>query len=267
MSQRTVSGLTLEDYQEIMDSIADKSYSLQQKLRQLISQLCQYAAIRKIENVNYAPFLILDGYRSESREIFSDEEIARLYFYANSGQTLSRDAAITLILIFTGLRPEELFEIKKEDINFEHLYFVAKGSKTAAGRDRLIPIVSVILPYIRNFWMLNRDSPYLITSVQGCRIDLHNWRHRKFLPLMQELGINKPDAPKRIVPYCTRHTYASLADRAGVDHETLAKLIGHTSYKLTKEVYIHERLDQFTRETDKVAALVAAFLAGSKPAA
>lgn len=64
LADKPVVSLTLEDYQAVMDSIAEYSFSKQQKLRQLISQLCQYAQIRKIDTSNYAPFLILDGYRT-----------------------------------------------------------------------------------------------------------------------------------------------------------------------------------------------------------
>lgn len=114
LADKPVVSLTLEDYQAVMDSIAEYSFSKQQKLRQLISQLCQYAQIRKIDTSNYAPFLILDGYRSKSRLILSDEEINRLFFYAVSAKGKYWEAAqITLILVLTGMRPEELFEVKK----------------------------------------------------------------------------------------------------------------------------------------------------------
>ena len=73
---------------------------------------------------------------------------------------------------------------------------------------------------------------------------------------MQELGINHADDPRRIVPYCCRHTYASLADRAGVDKDTIIKIVGHTSYKVTKRVYIHEKLPQLAAEVQKIDQLV-----------
>lgn len=164
LKDKPVSALMLEDYQAVMDSIADYSYSKQQKLRQLISQLCQYAQMRKIDTSNYAPFLIY--------------------------------------------------------LLFRH-----------------------------------PQCPFLITSPQGCRISLGNWRKRRFFPMMQELGINPVDNPHRIVPYCCRHTYASLAKRAGVDTGILAKMIGHADPKITEEVYIHETLDEMQSEVEKVNRL------------
>lgn len=251
-----VASLTLEDYQDVMDSISDYSLSKQQKLRQLISQLCQYAEIRKIDERNYAPFLVLDGYHSKSRVIFSDEEIARLYFYAQDSNNKYWDTAqIVLLLIFTGLRPEELFEVKKQNVDGINRVIRVEGSKTEAGRNRIIPILPVISGYITFCYFTHKNCPYLLTSPQGCRIHLGNWRKRRFYPLMRELGINTPDNPHRIVPYCTRHTYASLAKRAGVDVGILAKMIGHADPKTTEDHYIHETIAEMQCEASKVGQL------------
>ena len=256
LKDKPVSALMLEDYQAVMDSIADYSYSKQQKLRQLISQLCQYAQMRKIDTSNHAPFLILDGYKSKSRLILSDEEIKRLYFYAcNAEGKYWETAQITLILTLTGLRPEELFDLKKSDVNIAAGFLYTAGSKTEAGKNRTIPIAQAIAPFLIYLLFRHPQCPFLITSPQGCRISLGNWRKRRFFPMMQELGINPVDNPHRIVPYCCRHTYASLAKRAGVDTGILAKMIGHADPKITEEVYIHETLDEMQSEVEKVNRL------------
>lgn len=256
LKERPVSSIELEDYQMVMDSIADKSYSRQQKLKQLISQLCKFASIRHIPIPNYAEFLILEGYRSKSRLIFSDEEIRRLYFYAaSSGNRYWEAAQIVLLLIFTGLRPEEMFDVRKEQVDLAVGKIYSVGSKTQAGRDRCIPIAAPIEPFLFYWMMVHKNSPYLLTSPMGCRIHLTNWRDRKFYPLLRELGINSPDDPHRLVPYCCRHTYASLAKRAGVDAGILSKMIGHADPKLTEEVYTHEGLSEMKREVEKITQL------------
>lgn len=256
LKDRPIQSLTPEDYQEAMDSLSGRSKSLQSKLRILIGQLEGYAARRGHPCGGCAKELYLDGKRPKDREIFSDEEISRLFRYAQSGGKYDRDAWIVLILIFTGFRPEELFEVKKSETDLEYNYIFAAGSKTEAGHNRVIPILPLVRPYILTLSQLHRESPYLITTVTGCRINLSNWRSRRFFPLMRELGINPVDDPHRMVPYCCRHTYASLADRAGVEKEILIKMIGHASYQTTRRFYIHERLDRFQREADKINGLV-----------
>lgn len=256
LGQSQIQELTIQDYQIVVDLLKSKSLSLQQKLLQLIGQICKYAAANRIEVINPTPYLVLEGSKGESREIFSDEEISRLFLYAESGGALSNDAKIVLVLIFTGLRPEELFEVKTEDVELIDNCIYTLGSKTEAGRKRIVPLISQIMPFVLDFYSQKGSRDYLILSPKGCRVNLGNWRKRKFYPLMNELEINTPDDPHRLVPYSCRHTYASLADRAGVDREALIKLIGHTSYKFTKRVYIHEKLPQLAAEVQKIDQLV-----------
>lgn len=248
--------ITVHDYQAAMDKLTNKSRSLQNKLLLLIVQLCNYAAqVHRMDVVKPSPYLILDGIPSKSREIFSDEEISRLFFYANQSEKFSSTAREVLLLIFTGLRPEEFFAIQKADINLKERYIYSLGSKTEAGKERLIPLIAQVIPYATWFFHASKGD-YLFTSPRGHRVRLNNWRRRDFYPLMTHLGINPPDAPHRIVPYSCRHTYASLADRAAVDKDTLIKLIGHTSYKFTKKTYIHEKLPQLAAEVNKIESLV-----------
>ena len=140
--------ITVHDYQAAMDKLTRKSRSLQNKLLLLIGQLCNYATeVHRMEVVKPSSYLVLDGIESKSREIFSDEEISRLFFYANQNEKFSCTAREVLLLVFTGLRPEEFFSIQKEDISLEDCYIFSAGSKTGAGRNRLIPLISQVMPY------------------------------------------------------------------------------------------------------------------------
>lgn len=257
LQDRDIRTLGLADYQNAMDELRCYSLSLQQKLRQLISSLSNYAInIKKIEITNYAPYLILEGKRGESREIFSDEEILRLFFYAQKNEKWSRDAKIVLVLVFTGLRPNELFALKKTVVHFFQRYIETEGSKTEAGKNRIVTLPKVILPIMYSLYQEFPANEYLIGSPTGKKASLHNWRVRKFYPMMTELGINPPDNPTRIVPYSCRHTFASLSKRAGVDQDVLAKMIGHTDARLTERVYIHEKARDFLMQTSKVDELI-----------
>lgn len=257
LGQCAMSDIKINDYQLAMDALQNKSRSLQNKLLLLIGQLCKYAvAVHRIDVINPSPYLILDGVQAKSREIFSDEEISRLFLYAQANERFSCTAREVLILIFTGLRPEELFEVEKNDVNLQYHFLFTWGSKTDAGKERIIPLISQIMLYVFSFYFTRGQENYLITSPRGFRVRIDNWRKRQFYPLMKELRINHADNPRRLVPYCCRHTYASLADRAGVDKDTIIKIVGHTSYKFTKRTYIHEKLPQLQAETNKIDRLV-----------
>lgn len=81
LGQCAMSDIKINDYQLAMDALQNKSRSLQNKLLLLIGQLCKYAvAVHRIDVINPSPYLILDGVQAKSREIFSDEEISRLFY-------------------------------------------------------------------------------------------------------------------------------------------------------------------------------------------
>ena len=80
LGQYAMSDIKISDYQLAMDALQNKSRSLQNKLLLLIGQLCKYAvAVHRMDVINPSPYLILDGVHSKSREIFSDEDISRLF--------------------------------------------------------------------------------------------------------------------------------------------------------------------------------------------
>lgn len=254
---RPITSIEFIEYQRVLDSIGYQSRSSQCKLRGLINQLTNYAIVIKgIPSLrNYTPYFSLDGYQPEGREIFTDNEISRLYLYAQQNQAYSRDAMITLTLIFTGLRPSELFAVKKTDINIKNMYMVAPGSKTQAGRTRLIPFIPQIQKFIYYFYCENSSCPYLIASPKGYQTRLDNWRSLHFYPLLRELGICTPDNLHRISPHYCRHTYASLAKRSGIDEGILIKMIGHVSFSTTEQIYIHEQLPEYQTEMQKLGML------------
>lgn len=58
-----------------------------------------------------------------------------------------------LILIYTGMRVGELLDIKIENVHLEEKY-MRGGSKTEAGKDRVIPLHNRILPLVKNGMMM-----------------------------------------------------------------------------------------------------------------
>lgn len=255
--------LYTEHYQRVLnDNYANASRSSQEKYQQLCGQLCKFAMAHNLINVNYAQFLILNGYVGERREIFDDEKILRLVNYAESKLNNDwRTARIILCLIFSGYRPEEFFSLKRENVFPKEGYMIA-GSKTAAGKNRMVPIARVVKKYILEWYLSTSAGDYLVRNADGGRMNLTNFRIRKVYPLFAELGFNDPyfvgikDYKPKYLIYCTRHTFASFSHRAGIKDEILIKMIGHTNFEFTSKTYIHNRLEEYQDEMHKVDDLL-----------
>lgn len=230
-------------YQGIINGLEDKglSASSAQKVKQLASQLSKWAMREDIISTNYAQFIRIQADESEPREIFSDKEIEKLKEHADQDSV-----KMILLLIYTGLRIGELFTLRREDIHLEEGYFVG-GIKTKAGKNRMVPILPETQPYLQYFYD-KADGELLVSGYDGNR-NPNNFRRRDFDVALEELGITGK------TPHCTRHTFASLAVRAGVKPEALRPIIGHANYSTTVEVYTHANLPLLKEELGKISDL------------
>lgn len=257
--------IDIDEYQEIIDENAT-SYSRQHQIRNLVSLLCGYGVKYQLIPFNFGHHLILDAPKGAPKNIFSDEEIRLIAQYAiNDISLYSRDAQIILCLIYTGMRPNEFFDLKKKSINLSEHYIIG-GGKTAAGTNRLIPIPKAVETYFLKWCSnLKTDDEFLIQTNSGKKIDLNNWRKQSFYPLLSLLKINPPyrygESPykPKYVPYSCRHTFASLSARAKMDKDILCKLIGHTDPAFTEKVYIHQRINEYREEMQKLENPVDSF--------
>ena len=243
-----------------------KRLETQKQIKNLVSQLFNYGIRYELAKFNFANHLIIDAPKGPPKNIFSDEEILKISRYANTeGAPYVFDAQIVLCLIYTGMRPNEFFNLRKHSVNIEGQYLIG-GGKTAAGTNRIIPIPSAIFGFIKNWYTAAQfENDYLLQTENTAKIDLNNWRKRNFYPLLSKLKINPPyrygEAPyvPIYVPYSCRHTFASLSARAKMDKEVLCKIIGHTEHAFTQQVYIHQKIGEYREEMTKLEHLIDSF--------
>lgn len=228
--------LRTADFQACVDAAAEagRSESLQNKLKQLIGQMSKWAIREGVCNTSYAPFIKLTSTESKKKQIFTDEEIARL----SADDT---DAArIILMLIYTGVRINELFSARLDA--YHGSYFIS-GSKTDAGRNRIIPIPDAARPYFESF--AAKSTRLLLDGFEGNKVAA-NFRQREYADTLKRLNI-----PYRS-PHNTRHTYASRAVASGVRPELLQKILGHADYSTTAEIYVHSDADELVDAGNQV---------------
>jgi len=226
--------LKTEHYQVAIDNAVNqkKSRAVCEKIKQLCSHLCKYAMQYDLINKNYSAFLKLPKQENKEKEVFTENQI-NLLFENDSDETIK----IILILIYTGLRINELFKLEKSKIDVEKRMFVA-GSKTEAGIDRSIPIHDKIIDYIKYF-IKTSESNYLLCNEVGKKKDIKNFRERDFTPTLKKLGI------ENITPHATRRTFASRAAKAGMKPEVLKRILGHAQFSTTAEFYIFPDAEEF----------------------
>lgn len=227
LHEKTFRKLRTDDFQSVINGMEEKGLSKSscQKVVQLFGQMSQWAIREEICHTNYAKFVTVLAHQKTTKEPFTPEQILRI---KNSDQTA---AAVALILIATGCRPNELFSATLE--NCFDSYFIS-GSKTEAGKNRVIPVSPIGLEAYRNILAAARaqNSANLIDGYPGNKSP-KNFANRDWKALMDSLNI------QNMTPYNCRHTYTTMAVKSGVKPELLQKILGHADYSTTVEVYTH----------------------------
>lgn len=230
LHDRKFRSLRKSDYQTVLEPHMSKSYSTVSKYKQLITQMSAWALDEDIITVNYASRVALPENQTAEKEIFSNEDIQKLV--ADDSET----AKVVLMLICTGMRINELFQLPLEDY---HGDYVIGGEKTEAGRNRVIPIISEGRKYF-DYFAQRVKGPLLLSGYAGQHIAA-NFRRRDYYPLLERLGIRK------MSPHSTRHTYTSWAVESDIKAAHLKKILGHKSITTTIDTYYHTTPEQLIK--------------------
>lgn len=208
------------------------------KVKVLAGLLYQYAMSDDIIGKNYAELIKLPEETAKGRECFSDLEIKAIEKLAEIDQW----ANTILILIYTGMRIGELLKLTRFSVDIDNMV-ITGGSKTEAGRNRVIPIHPKIQGYIRQWY--NTSSSYLINR-DGQRILVDYYRTQLYYPTLDKAGV------RSLVPHSTRHTFASLLSKAGANTKAIQEIIGHADYATTANIYTHTDLEELRSAIEKI---------------
>lgn len=241
---RKMQDLKTEDYQQIIEKMRKQnaSRSLCEKQRQLFSQLCQYAMQNDIIHTNYASGLRLPAQKGSSTRILSEAEIQKIWSVSED-KRLGETARITLALLYTGMRLNELLLARVENFNQDERILVA-GEKTEAGRNRAIPIPDKVFPLFCA-WAGDRKGGYLIASQYGGPRD-HNNVRKSFSILMKKLGI------EGVHPHTCRHTAATRMLDAGIPPRIVSQILGHADITTTLNIYDHPNVEELKKAVQKI---------------
>jgi len=110
------------------------------------------------------------------------------------------------------------------------------GLKTAAGKNRAIPIAEKIYQFIADWY--NPQNEYLITDENGEHIDNYDklrYRYWERSPIIKQMDH---------LPHDGRHTCATLLNNAGITEVIIQKILGHAGKNITQKVYTHKTIQQ-----------------------
>ncbi len=140
----------------------------------------------------------------------------------------ARNYAIMAVFLYTGLRCEELLNLRWIDVNLDEKNLLVRQSK--GNKDRNVPIHSKLIypvkQYIRAFKRLKKRSEYFFTGVQSnSRL---NYKDVATICKKVSASVNI-----KFTPHCLRHTFGSVAIEQGLGIVQLRDIMGHSDIQST----------------------------------
>lgn len=212
--ERKMAELTPAELQELLGSITAGS---QPVARSLLNKVCEWAIRNGIIETNPAQHIHKTAVTNPKRNPFTVEEVREIW-----AQPPSEIRTLALVLLYTGMRVGEIFTISQRTDRF-----VVAGSKTKAGRDRLIPIHPLI-----------KD---LLPELPG------DWRY------VSQISTAFSKAYPGHTPHDCRRTFITRCLECGLDPVVSRKIVGHTAKDIHEADYtLLKNIDFLSEQIAKV---------------
>lgn len=240
---RQINTITLDDLQFIFDNLKIGNGG-QSHAKALCTKIFKYAVVHQHikRDDDYTSYIrVVEPVESTKHYSFSVEEIKQLK------RLDTPEAHILLIYIYTGCRKSELMSIDRSNIHIDehcdddgtemYISYIVTGSKTEAGRNRIIPIHEDIKKYVID--ELLKDGKRLVDYKRNA------FEQKIIIKLNEELNMKH-------TMHDTRKTFASLCQMNHIDIYIRKKVMGHKMNDITFDVYTNESKNILYREINKI---------------
>ncbi len=219
------------------------------KIQNIASLMCQLAMANDLIDKNYAQLVTFPKHEKTEKSSFSKEQLNDLweiFEYKHEHEVCS-----ILLLCYTGLRLNEFLSMRKDQVDREQMVLFSEGSKTEAGKNRIVAMpdeISAVLDVL-----LALPGEHLYPSPTGKKYDAKNYRDRVFYPTLNKYGLNPNND---ITPHSCRHTFALLCVEADVAQKATMDTLGHSKYSTSADIYANatkKDIDFLRSEINKIS--------------
>ena len=228
LHERIFSDLRHQDLQNVIDGCRLK-HSSKELIVSLFHQMYAYADIQELSEKDYSAYVKINTADDDEHGVaFTDNEMKILW-------DNKEDHVIEMIVImcYSGYRIKEYRNI---EVNLKEGYFCG-GIKTAAGKNRIVPIHSSIFDLVEK--RMKRDGGMLVITDTSFR--------KKMYDALNQINIQKH------TPHDCRHTFSALCERNNVSDSDRKRMLGHSfGSDITNGTYGHRSLEDLRREIEKI---------------
>ena len=236
--------ITLRMIQDVFDEDGS-NHSTQVHMKTICTKVFRYAVINQCieRNDDYTSYIRIAKYEeSDMHRPYTINEILALK------KADTPEAHIMLIFIYTGVRINELLNIKRDNIHIDEkcdddgterlISYMITGSKTKAGKNRIVPIHDDIKQYVID--ELLKPEKRLVDVTYA------NFTTRTVL-----IKVNKLLNTHHTM-HDTRKTFATLCQMNNLNVYIRKKVLGHRMNDITFDVYTNESKNRLWTEINKI---------------
>ena len=237
-------------------------YNYLKKMISMLSQICEYAVRKSYIDKNYAKYLSIPRKvkKPKEKEFLDKDGLVRFINELNKkdkkGNYIYYYRSAILFMMYTGLRGCEIFALKKDMVDFENKLIKVERNKIRTKKrnykgepvggyvtricdetknkssKRIVPLCNEALEILKNSCELG-DSELCFPNKNGDIV-----KYGTFIDRFNKI-CNR--ASVTITPHSLRHTFASnVYYSSGLQLEQLAKLLGHSTTRVTYDTYLHQ---------------------------
>ena len=236
------SKLRADDFRSVLGQLGPSgkplSHAMQEHIKNLFTQMDKFALQNDVIEKGYASFASITVMEDDMPGVpFTQEELSLLWENKDVPWVDS-----ILIYIYSGWRVSELILMPSEDIDLKEGTFKG-GLKTAAGKNRIVPIHSKIRGFVEHRLAVN---PGALFTIKGNPATTQAYT-KLFKSTLRKIG-----STTYHTPHDCRHTFTSLLDSAGVNQVCIDRLIGHASKSITMRTYTHKTIEELRQAIEMI---------------
>jgi integrase len=210
--------------QECIDGCG-RGYSTQGAIKALLRHLDKFALEMDVVSKCYSGLITSERIPETSKVPFTDDEINKLWEAQAEPWVDS-----VLVFLYTGFRISELLAVRCADVDLKQRT-IKGGTKTTAGKNRIVPIHPRIVPLIQK-----RMGGEFLFEREGKPCSVAKY-YELWATVMKKLGAEH-------TPHECRHTFRSRLDSVGANKVCIDLMMGHRSKEVGERIYTHKTITE-----------------------
>jgi integrase/recombinase XerC len=203
----------------------------------------KYLVREKIITGNPVNKVISPKQKKQLPSFIEEKHMDNLFSEVNFEQTFNdqRDKLILELFYSTGIRLNELINLKQSDVNHYELTIKVLGKRN---KERIIPITKDMSSFINTYENLRTEQFGTVLKADTLLItDKGEKLYPKFVYRVVTKYLGLVSTSEKRSPHVLRHTFATHMLNHGADLNAIKEILGHANLSAT-QVYTHNTFEK-----------------------